>query len=325
MRRRYNRVFNNPLWLLKNFIPFIIESWRYLEQVGLGANRGKFQLEEVWQTNGIEGSAKRIYSWQDNIIHNCDIAVTGHDIEVYSRHFKGKDKITISLETPALLKYNKDFVDRVDFHIFIQNLYRRLSSLSYFYGSKRLELDFNDCIDKARNIEILTEETKWLQWERLSNRQGRKIAMYGLIGEITYSGELDEFIEYLVWGQYTGIGKIRPLGRSLQNQVISLPGGEGEIKEYKVIIKRLNLFLPVMQIKIRQIHRGNRCYRKYSWWYEALIRSLGGSACDPTKTKCNQEAHCVVCELFGCTGWSRKFRLIIERKKKINLYFVLLS
>lgn len=200
---------------LKNFIPFIIESWRYLEQVGLGANRGKFQLEEVWQTNGIEGSAKRIYSWQDNIIHNCDIAVTGHDIEVYSRHFKGKDKITISLETPALLKYNKDFVDRVDFHIFIQNLYRRLSSLSYFYGSKRLELDFNDCIDRARNIDILTEETKWLQWERLSNRQGRKIAMYGLIGEITYSGELDEFIEYLVWGQYTGIGKNTTFGQGV--------------------------------------------------------------------------------------------------------------
>ena len=25
------------------------------------------------------------------------------------------------------------------------------------------------------------------------------------------------------------------------------------------------------------------------WWYEALIRGLGGTACDPTKTKCEEK------------------------------------
>lgn len=44
------------------------------------------------------------------------------------------------------------------------------------------------------------------------------------------------------------------------------------------------------------------------WWFEVLMRGLGGSACDPTDTKCEGRNHCVVCELFGCTGWARKFR-----------------
>ena len=44
------------------------------------------------------------------------------------------------------------------------------------------------------------------------------------------------------------------------------------------------------------------------WWFEVLVRGLGGSACDPTDTKCENRNHCVVCELFGCTGWARKFR-----------------
>jgi CRISPR-associated protein Cmr1 len=59
------------------------------------------------------------------------------------------------------------------------------------------------------------------------------------------------------------------------------------------------------------------------WWYEVLVRGLGGYACDPTsdagnrcpgkdkgKTKKYYEkgVRCAVCELFGCTGWSRKFR-----------------
>jgi len=44
------------------------------------------------------------------------------------------------------------------------------------------------------------------------------------------------------------------------------------------------------------------------WWFEVLVRGLDGSACDPTGTKCGDRDHCVVCELFGCTGWARKFR-----------------
>jgi len=38
------------------------------------------------------------------------------------------------------------------------------------------------------------------------------------------------------------------------------------------------------------------------------VRGLGGKACDPTRTECRDKNHCVVCELFGCTGWARKFR-----------------
>ncbi len=54
------------------------------------------------------------------------------------------------------------------------------------------------------------------------------------------------------------------------------------------------------------------------WWFEVLVRGLGGSACDPTsdhrcpdhgvKDPKQPKHHCVVCELFGCTGWARKFR-----------------
>lgn len=51
------------------------------------------------------------------------------------------------------------------------------------------------------------------------------------------------------------------------------------------------------------------------WWFEVLVRGLGGHACDPTvdQVRCpdTEGRHCVVCELFGCTGWARKFRLMV--------------
>ncbi len=71
------------------------------------------------------------------------------------------------------------------------------------------------------------------------------------------------------------------------------------------------------------------------WWYEAIVRGLGGSACDPTgEHKCSFEAGkyrkskatderqrlrdaglCDVCQVFGATGWKRRFRLeLIEEE-----------
>ncbi len=50
------------------------------------------------------------------------------------------------------------------------------------------------------------------------------------------------------------------------------------------------------------------------WWYEAVIRGLGGTACDPTNSECDGKNRCDVCELFGCAGWARKFRLEINAK-----------
>jgi CRISPR-associated protein Cmr1 len=54
------------------------------------------------------------------------------------------------------------------------------------------------------------------------------------------------------------------------------------------------------------------------WWFEVLVRGLEGYACNPgvDKSRCPTKKkkpgdpghHCVVCELFGCTDWARKFR-----------------
>ncbi len=63
------------------------------------------------------------------------------------------------------------------------------------------------------------------------------------------------------------------------------------------------------------------------WWFEVVVRGLGGSACDPSQHQCPdhrkkpREAghHCVVCEFFGCTGWGRKFRFdVVDETNQIK-------
>jgi len=54
------------------------------------------------------------------------------------------------------------------------------------------------------------------------------------------------------------------------------------------------------------------------WWFEAIVRGFGGYACDPTSNvKCeyNEDLKdiCAACELFGTTGWAKRFRFEINQ------------
>jgi CRISPR-associated protein Cmr1 len=59
------------------------------------------------------------------------------------------------------------------------------------------------------------------------------------------------------------------------------------------------------------------------WWYEAIVRGLGGWACDPTSDRVsdrcphNEVEYCDVCQLFGATGQRREFRLVIENGNRL--------
>jgi len=74
------------------------------------------------------------------------------------------------------------------------------------------------------------------------------------------------------------------------------------------------------------------------WWYEAIVRALGGATCDATADDASKrcifeqkkgetfyDAYirlCPVCRLFGCTGWRRRFRLEIPGLEPQDLFFV---
>jgi CRISPR-associated protein Cmr1 len=54
------------------------------------------------------------------------------------------------------------------------------------------------------------------------------------------------------------------------------------------------------------------------WWYEAILRGQGLRACDPSRHSCLynpnsrlsiEEQLCAACQVFGATGYARRFRL----------------
>ncbi|MBI2470391.1 MAG: CRISPR system precrRNA processing endoribonuclease RAMP protein Cas6 [Planctomycetes bacterium] len=126
------------------------------------------------------------------------------DISQVNNH---NNKITISLLTPLRLRFDGHITDKIEFHVLIRNLLRRISSLSYFHCNEKFLVNFKDLIEKSTAVKQTTSDTHWFDWKRYSTRQEEWMSLGGVTGTVSYEGELSEFIPLLRLGEYVHVGK----------------------------------------------------------------------------------------------------------------------
>lgn len=115
--------------------------------------------------------------------------------------------ITISFLTPLRLRFDGHITDKIEFHILIRNLLRRISSLSYFHCGEKLGLDFKGLIEKAKTVKQAVSDIEWFDWKRYSTRQEEWMALGGVIGTVSYEGNMSDFMLFLKFGEYVHVGK----------------------------------------------------------------------------------------------------------------------
>jgi hypothetical protein len=62
-------------------------------------------------------------------------------------------------------------------------------------------------LEKAELVQVAEDQTSWLDRSSYSRRRQASTPTGGLVGEIAFEGELEVFLPYLVWGQFTHVGK----------------------------------------------------------------------------------------------------------------------
>ena len=117
------------------------------------------------------------------------------------------NKITISLLTPLRLRFDGHITDKLEFHVLIRNLLRRISSLSYFHCGEKFQVDFKGLIEKASAVKQIKSDTQWFDWKRYSTRQEEWMSLGGITGTVSYEGNLTEFMSLLKLGEYVHVGK----------------------------------------------------------------------------------------------------------------------
>ena len=67
--------------------------------------------------------------------------------------------------------------------------------------------DFESLVDRAKEVEIVRDETMWVSFRRYSSFRSTAEPLEGIAGGVEYAGPLKEFLPLLCTGQLTHLGK----------------------------------------------------------------------------------------------------------------------
>jgi hypothetical protein len=190
-------IYNNKDQKLTNHYPII--------RAGQLNSQNFASLKE--QRIEIGGIASQYQKTSSSVSPPCEGGDKGEVIKSDTIPSNSDNKITLSLPTPLRLRFDGHITDKIEFHILIRNLLRRISSLSYFHCNEKLAIDFKGLIEKARAVKLTKSDTHWFDWKRYSTRQEEWMSLGGVTGTVSYEGDLAKFMLFLRLGEYVHVGK----------------------------------------------------------------------------------------------------------------------
>ena len=189
-----------------DYLPYFLVSFRELGEMGIGKGRGRFQLTHVRADEG-----ESVYDGDTQMVHNLANARSFDDIRRETESLP-TNELTLGLITPTRITHEGALTDQLPFHVFWRRLIGRISALAYFHCGESLEMDFKGLIEKAMGVEMTDSTLRWKDWTRYSSRQDRKMQLGGLVGRMSYAGQLAEFVPYVGLGAFLHVGKNATFG-----------------------------------------------------------------------------------------------------------------
>lgn len=191
-------------------IAYFIYAFDQMGDIGIGksinSKRASFLLMKVSANEHI------IYKKSEGKIQQKPVLEDLRLEEITTSDNSADIDVEIELITPLRLKYQNSLNAELPFHVLTRAMLRRVSSLFEYHGGGEPSLDYMGLIRRAKQIEIKESHIKWYDWRRYSNRQEQAMMMGGMIGRITYRGQIAEYITLLRVCEKLHIGKQTSFG-----------------------------------------------------------------------------------------------------------------
>ena len=182
-----------------DYLPYFIYAFDELGKLGIGKGKARFRLDTVEREGQIlyEGKAGVLKPFSAPLPVSPDPTLA----------CQAANSLSLRFLTPLRIVSNGELNSTPDFQSILRTLLRRISLLSYFHCGIDLDLDFSGLIERAGQVVTESRSLRWHDWERWSARQETKMKMGGVVGRISFSGDLGEFLPYLRMGELLHVGK----------------------------------------------------------------------------------------------------------------------
>ncbi len=196
-----------------SFLPYFVFTFDQMGKMGLGRGKGKFELISGFALNDlVTGEKIQIYDGQSQVLNGNFRTWRFNDLFPLQKTINNSS-LKIKLLTPTRITQRNQLIKQLPFELFLRTLLRRISLLGRIHCDSVWELPYREIIDQAvQQVRLVSSETKWHDWERYSNRQRQRMSMGGIVGSLTYEGNLVPYLSLILLGQFTHIGKNTTFG-----------------------------------------------------------------------------------------------------------------
>lgn len=193
-----------------DLLPYVIIGvWR-MGETGVG-NRyrapGRFVVQRIEAVDPISVRTQEIHRQGESLVRRLDVPVTHEVVTSSCVSLNSPSGATLELLTPTRLVAHGALVKRLTFPVFLRRLLRRLTDLTRTATGSHPGFDHEVLLRQAEGVRVTGDRTRWVDVPSYSSRQGRFTPIGGLVGEVTFEGNLKPFAPWLIWGIITHVGK----------------------------------------------------------------------------------------------------------------------
>jgi len=197
-------------------LPYVLYTVSEMARQGLGVGRARFELTRA-EVVADGDMTREIYDCvSQKIIVDSSRENLGEMVRTRLATLKHDDILKLRFLTPTRIRVEGTPQSNPRFDLLARNLLRRVLLLASLHGESPIEFDSRELIERASQITTHSNELRWWDLDRYSNRQQTKIKIGGFIGEIAFAGEgLEQFLPLVAAGEllHVGAGTSFGLGR----------------------------------------------------------------------------------------------------------------
>jgi hypothetical protein len=189
--------------------PYLVQGLRAMGEAGFGLRErapGAFQIDRLLALNPFIAAEQAVYQRERGAVYAPALPITSAQIRAAAALWPA-DQLTLALRSPLRLVQNGQLVRELSMTAIMRRLLRRLSDLSAQFSREPFDADFVGLLARSATIEKTDDRTEWLDLESRSSRSGRRTPIGGLVGRVSFAGDLAPLLPYLGWLPVIGLGK----------------------------------------------------------------------------------------------------------------------
>lgn len=193
--------------------PYVVMAAQELPHEGLGrrldelgGRRGALRVTRIAALNPLNGEQTDLFRAGQPEVAIPSQPITAADVAAFAATLP-TDRIRLIFHTPLRLIEQERLLKQIALRPLIQRLLRRLDDLSIAYGGGPLGLDYPAILALAEDVQLVEDQTRWVDVTSYSSRQRRHTPIGGLVGTAGFAGNLAPLRELLVWGSLVHVGK----------------------------------------------------------------------------------------------------------------------